>query len=191
MSSMHHRDPHGAARHFRRIETDFQLEHVRASLRQRQGVAVRPSVAVSPYGWGTPEFSDALLLSRVSQVTRLFGLPFPPESHESARRSRAARPRARAGVPLLITFFERLGETSDPRTRLRGVSGCAPQAPGATTGALGFAPIIQGEIDASIPFLGFDDTFPRRDGRRASCCGRSRGSCARAPASRLRCTRRQ
>jgi hypothetical protein len=66
------------SKHFPEDSPNFQLEHVRAIVHYGNVKAFLSDPAGhmrESYGGGTATFSDALLLSRVSQVTRLLGLP--------------------------------------------------------------------------------------------------------------------
>ena len=154
------------AKHFPADAANFQLEHVRATVHYGNVKAFLSDPAGhmrESYGWGTPAFSDALLLSRVSQVTRLLGLPvhlslMNPRAESALLGQPLPDPTLEPALQLLVTLFERLGETSDLKLAC-AVFGVRATSPGATDGGLGFAPIIQGQVDASIPFLGFDDTF--------------------------------
>ena len=154
------------AKHFPEDAPNFQLEHVRAVVHYGNVKAFLSDPAGhmrESYGWGTPEFSDALLLTRVSQVTRLLGLPvhlslMNPRAESALLGQPLPDPTLEPALQLMVTLFERLGETSDLKLAC-AVFGVRPTSPGAADGGLGFAPVIQGGIDASIPFLGFEDTF--------------------------------
>ncbi len=145
---------------------NFQLEHVRAVVHFGNIKAFLSDPAGhmrAAYGWGTPEFADALLMSRASQVMRLLGLPvhltlMHPRVEAALTGQPSPDPSLDPTLQMLITLFERLSDITDLKLGV-AVFGVRPTSVGATDGGLGFAPVIQGEIEASIPFLGFDDTF--------------------------------
>lgn len=153
-------------RHFPEDAHNFQIAHVRAIVHYGNIKALLSDPAGhmrDAYGWGTPDFSDALLLSRVSQVMGLLGLPvhltlMNPRAEGALLGQPPPDPALEPALQLVITLFERLGADSDLKLACT-VFGVRPTALGATDGGLGFAPIIQGQVEASIPFLGFEDTF--------------------------------
>jgi hypothetical protein len=153
-------------KHFPEDAPNFQLEHLRGIVHYGNIKAFLSDPAGhmrAAYGWGTPDFSDALLMSRASQVMRLLGLPvhlslMHPRVEAALLGQPPPDPGLEPALQMMVTLFERLGEITDLKLGC-AVFGVRPSSVGATDGGLGFSPVIQGQIEASIPFLGFTDTF--------------------------------
>jgi hypothetical protein len=153
-------------KHFPEDAPNFQIEHLRGIVHYDHIKAFLSDPAGhmrAAYGWGTPEFSDALLMSRASQLLRLLGLPvhlslMNPRAEAALLGQPPPDPSLEPALQMIVTLFERLGEITDLKLGC-AVFGVRPSSPGAADGGLGFAPVFQGQIDASIPFLGFTDAF--------------------------------
>jgi hypothetical protein len=145
---------------------NFQLEHLRAVVHYDHINTFLTDPAghmATAYGWGTPEFADAALISRAGQVLRALGLPV----HMTMMDLRAEA--ALLGVPpldpstipvlqMIATLYERLGEIAGLKLGC-AVFGVRPSSEGAADGGIGFVPIIRGQAEASIPFPSFADAF--------------------------------
>ena len=148
-------------KHFAEDAPNFQLEHLRGIVHYDHIKAFLTDPAAhmqAAYGWGTAEFSDALLISRASQVMRLLGLPvhlslMNPRVEAALLGSPPPDPSLEPALQMMVTLYERLGEITDLKLGC-AVFGVRPSSVGATDGGLGFAPVIQGQIEASFPFLG-------------------------------------
>ena len=153
-------------KHFAEDAPNFQLEHLRGIVHYDHIKAFLTDPAAhmqAAYGWGTAEFSDALLISRASQVMRLLGLPvhlslMNPRVEAALLGPPPPDPSLEPALQMMVTLYERLGEITDLKLGC-AVFGVRPSSVGATDGGLGFAPVIQGQIEASFPFLAFNDAF--------------------------------
>jgi hypothetical protein len=153
-------------KHFPEDAPNFQIEHLRGIVHYGHVKAFLSDPAGhmrTAYGWGTAEFSDALLMSRASQVMRLLGLPvhlslMNPRVEAALLGQPPADPGLDPVLQMTVTLFERISEITDLKLGC-AVFGVRPTSAGASDGGLGFVPIVQGEIEASIPFPGFTDTF--------------------------------
>ncbi len=144
---------------------NFQREHLRTIVHYDALKSFLTDPAghmATAYGWGTSDFADLELIERTGQLLRVVGVPVRVSLMD--RRAEAAL----RGVPPLdpnltpapqmeVTLFEQIGEAAGLKL---GVSafGVRPSAPGATDAGIGFAPIIRGQVDTSLPFFGLRNT---------------------------------
>lgn len=153
-------------KHFPEDAPNFQIEHLRGVVHYDHVKAFLTDPAAhmaTAYGWGTPEFSDALLISRAGQVLRMLGLPvhlslMDPRAEAALLGQPPPDPSLVPALQMTVTLYERLGDITDLKLG-SAVFGVRPSSVGAADGGLGFVPIIQGQAEASIPFLAFTDAF--------------------------------
>lgn len=153
-------------KHFAQDAQNFQLQHLRGIVHyDHVKTFLTEPVAhmAAAYGWGTPDFSDALLISRVCQVMRLLGLPvhlrvMDLRTEAALLGQQPLDPGLAPALQMMVTLSERLDAIADLKL---GVSafGVRPSSVGAADGGVGFVPIVQGQAEASIPLLSFADTF--------------------------------
>ena len=145
---------------------NFQLEHLRGIVHYDHVKTFLTDPAghlATAYGWATPDFADAVLISRTGQVLRALGLPVHLSSMDlRAEAALLGQPPLDPGaIPVLqmmVTLYERLGEIAGLKLGL-AMFGVRPSSEGAADGGVAFVPIIRGEVDASIPFPSFTDSF--------------------------------
>jgi hypothetical protein len=150
--------------HFEADPENFQVEHVRATVNYhlfKTLVTDPAALAEEAYGWGTPQFAVMIFLRRLSQLFQTLGLRsrIQPLDRRAEEVWLETIPSETEPIPQLITFVhEERGNIAGLRLGF-SVFGARPTSEGASDGGLGFAPIVRGEVKASIPFFRFDDTF--------------------------------
>jgi hypothetical protein len=145
---------------------NFQREHLRTIVHYdalKSFLADPAGHMATAYGWGTSDFADLELIERTGQLLRVLGAPVRVRLMD--RRAEAALlglppldPNITPAPQMDVMLFEQIGEAAGLQL---GVSafGVRPSAPGASDAGLGFVPIIRGQVDASLPFLGLRNTF--------------------------------
>lgn len=149
--------------HFEADPEKFQVEHVRATVNYHlfKTLVTDPAeLAEEAYGWNTPQFAGMTFLRRLSQLFQTLGL----RSRIQPLNSRAEEVWVGTTVdtdpmPQLITFIhEERGDIAGLRLGF-SIFGARPTSAGASDGGLGLSPIIRGQVEGSVPFFRFDDTF--------------------------------
>ena len=154
---------------------NFQIEHLRAIVHYDHLKAFLDDPAAhlaTTYGWGTAEFLDVLLLERIGQVVRQLGLTIQistmdPRAEIALVGPPPTAPDARPAPQMNVTIHEQIGEIVGFRLGV-AVFGVRPSTAGAADGGIGFLPIIRGQVQASIPFFGFENAFLDLSWRRCS-----------------------
>jgi Family of unknown function (DUF6603) len=145
---------------------NFQIEHMRAIVHydHLKSFLDDPAGHISNvYGWGTPQFTDILLLERLGQIVRQLGLPIQnytmdPRAEMALVGPPPTGPDVLPAPQMNVTIHEQIGEIVGLKLGC-SVFGVRPTAPGGADGGIGFLPIIRGDVQGSLPFFGFDDAF--------------------------------
>jgi hypothetical protein len=151
--------------HFEADPSKFQIEHVRPVIHYRhfKTLVTDPAqLAKEAYGWNTPQFVAMRFLQRLNLLFQTLGMRsrIQPLNRDAEQIWLNRTVSETAGtMPQLITFFfEERGAIAGFRLGL-SMFGVRPTAEGATDGGLGLVPIVQGQVQGSIPFFRFEDTF--------------------------------
>jgi hypothetical protein len=149
--------------HFDADPENFQVEHIRATMHYQNFktfVTDPARLAREAYGWDTPQFLAMTFLQRLHLLFQVLGLrsrvqPLDAEAEEVWLESVSGT----EPMPQLVTFLhEQRGDIAGFRLGF-SIFGARPTAPGASDGGLGLVPIVRGQVQASVPFFRFDDTF--------------------------------
>jgi hypothetical protein len=149
--------------HFDADPTNFQVEHVRATVNYHlfKTLVTDPAqLAKEAYGWNTPQFAVMTLLQRVSLLFQTLGLRSRVQPlHRQAEESWLERTVVETEpMPQLITFVhEERGNIAGLRLGF-SIFGARPTSEGASDGGLGLVPIVRGQVEGEIPLPVFEDT---------------------------------
>lgn len=150
--------------HFDADPDNFQVEHVRATVNYHlfKTLATDPShLAEEAYGWNTPKFAAMTLLQRLSHLFQTVGLRsrIQPIAHQAEEIWLDRMVSETEPMPQLITFVhEERGAIAGLRLGF-SIFGARPTSEGTSDGGLGVVPIVRGQVQGSIPFFRYDDTF--------------------------------
>ena len=145
---------------------NFQLEHVRAIVRYGNlGTFLTDPAGhmLATYGWGTPEFLALDLLNRIGEILRGLGITLQLQAMDLRAEALlldqpVADPDTEPMPQMILTLYEKLGDIAGLKLGI-SVFAVRPSSENADDGGIGFLPIVRGEVEGSIPFFAFDDTF--------------------------------
>ncbi len=150
--------------HFDADPVNFQVEHIRATVNYHhfKTLFTDPGkLAEEAYGWNTPDYDPTILLQRIQLLFQALAMrsriqPLNTQAEEIWTNTTVTET---IPMPQLITFlFEERGTIAGLRVGL-SIFGVRPTTAGAGDGGIGMVPIVQGQLQGSIPLSRFGDTF--------------------------------